>query len=68
MEMPEFTDCSDDESISYSNYDEEVCPLREEKSLFPPAAEDAFEYLQTVWDELNPPVTESLIQGSELSA
>ena len=53
----------DEESELESDSDDEQQP-HEEKVLFPPSNEsDGYEYLTTVWDEINPPVDEKEIVG-----
>ena len=47
----------------FSDDDDQKRPEREVKTLFPPSKEDAFEYLNTVWDELNPPATSDFVKG-----
>ena len=57
----------DDENIYEGESEEETDDLQpghEEKLIFPPSNEsDAYEFLTTVWDQLNPPVTEETLQG-----
>ena len=57
----------DDENVYEEESEEEtddLQPKHEEKLIFPPSNEsDAYEYLTTVWDQLNPPVTEEILLG-----